>query len=144
VLLRELPVEGQSRVSGLRCGHCHSQAAFIVTRDVPGSPEVPACRSHLSLAAEKTAEVTEAGSVTAYLLNAKSPALGGENGVAEILERVRRIRAHSAGRPDAAHQMEDALYLAVLVMIAHGARGPSGLASAALTSRNYEFRRECG
>jgi hypothetical protein len=133
------------RESGARCGHCHGTALFAVTRE--GTPGVPqmlmhACRSHLALASEKVAEALHAGSVTVYLLNAKSGAIGGGIGTEEILEQVRRLGAHSAAQPHVAHQMEDALHLAVLVMIAHGAQGPSELASAALVSRRYHFERQ--
>lgn len=129
---------------GTLCGHCHSQALFLVTRDAPGSPQVPACRSHIAMAMEKTAQAMTTGSVTVYLLNAKSAALGGgQAGAGDILEQVRRIGAHSTD-DDTAHLMEDRLYLAVLIMIAQGAQGPSGLAAAALSSRRYEFRRWSG
>lgn len=131
------------------CGYCHTQAVFMVVRDEPGGNRQAmsvACRSHIAVAAEKTAQSADSASVTVYLLNARTSVLGdgSQPAAGDILERVRRIGAFSAKHPDIAHQMEDALYLAVLVMIAHGAQGASGLASAALTSRRYGFERECG
>jgi hypothetical protein len=59
----------------------------------------------------------------------------------DVLEQVRRIGAHSVKSPELAHEMEDALYLAVLGAIASGAPDPGELARAALVSQRYEFER---
>jgi hypothetical protein len=125
---------------GPSCDFC-SQAAFaIATRDVPGSPALHACKSHLGIATEKLAEKTGAGSVNLYLLSGGSAIGSGMPGVEEITERVRRIGAHSRD-DEAAHSMEDALYLAVLAAIAQGAPNAPALATAALGTRRYHFER---
>lgn len=128
----------------LHCGHCHATAKFIVTRDVPGSAEIPACKSHVVTAMEKIASRAQAGSVTVYLLEAAAGSVTPSTllEAAEVLEQVRRIGAHSAepgGRTS--HLLEDQLYLRVLFAIAQGAQQPAGLAGAALMSRRYEFER---
>ena len=56
---------------------------------------------------------------------------------------IERIRA-SAGDPEAAHSMEDHLYVAVLRSIAHRTcDDPQGCAQAALEAQKIEFARWC-
>jgi hypothetical protein len=116
-------------------------AFALVTRDVPGSPAAHACKSHVAVAAEKLAARTGAGSVTVYLMSGGSALGDGAAAVKEVLERVRRLGAHSAKDPGLALAMEDELYRAVLALIAQGALNAPGLASAALESQRYHMDR---
>lgn len=129
------------------CGSCHSAATFMVSREVaPGAQALAAlsCRTHLSLHIEKITMAAQSAAVTVHVLGAKGQAIAGPQAdVAEILERVRRIGAVSSD-PGAAHSMEDALYRAVLVMIAHGVPRAAELASAALMTNRYDFERWTG
>lgn len=129
------------------CGSCHSGATFMVSREVaPGAQALAAlsCRSHLSMHIEKIAETARSAAVTVYVLGAKGAAIAGPQAdVADVLERVRRVGAVSSD-PSAAHSMEDALYRAVLVMIAHGVPRAAELASAALMTNRYDFERWTG
>lgn len=124
------------------CGFCAKSAAWLVIRDVPGSPESTACGQHAGLAMTRLLEATGAGSVTVRPLSGGKAI--GDGGVAfaslaDVTEQVRRIGAHSAAM--AAPQMEYDLYRAVLVMIAQGAPLPSALAATALQTQNYGFER---
>lgn len=130
-----------ARAAGPSCDYCSSAAFALVTRDVPGSPAAHACKSHVAVAVEKTAERTGGGSVTVYLLSGGSDLGGGQDAAAHVLEQVRRIGAFSKSDPVRALAMEEELYRAVLALIAQGARNPAGLATAALQSQNYHFDR---
>lgn len=136
---------GGARAGGPACGYCHAGALYLVTRDVPGSPGDHACKGHLAVAVEKVAERTGgAGAVDVYLLSGGSALGGGPDVLGEILERVRRVGAHSVKDPRAAHALEDELHLAVLALIAQGGQNPAGMAAAALQTRRYEFERWTG
>jgi hypothetical protein len=128
------------KADGPACDFCQSGALYLVTRDVPGSPAAHACRGHVSVAVDKTAERTGGGSVSVYLLTGGSM-LGGPDTVGDILELVRRLGAQSARDPDLALAMEDELYRAVLALIAQGAPGAASLATAALQSQAYHMDR---
>lgn len=130
-----------TRGDGPACDFCHSAALYLVTRDIPGAPAAHACRSHVSVAADKTAERTGGGSVTVYLLSGGNSLGDGALLVKGVLERVRRLAAHSAKDPETALAMEDELYRAVLAVIAQGAPGAAALATAALSSQNYHMDR---
>lgn len=64
--------------------------------------------------------------------------------VEEINHRVETIRLTAGGDEDAAHAMEDQLYVDVLKAIAQGAWNADDLAKAALKSREFDFVRHTG
>lgn len=123
------------------CDYCSSAAFALVTRDVPGSPAVHACKSHMAVAVEKLAGRTGAGAVAVYLMSGGSALGDGAEGVRQVLEQVRRLGAHSSKDPLRALAMEEELYRAVLALVAQGAPNPSGLAAAALESQKYHMDR---
>jgi hypothetical protein len=127
--------------AGPACDYCHSGALYLVTRDVPGSPAAHACKGHLAVAADKLAERTGSGSVDVYLLSGSHVLGDGDALTGQAMEQVRRIGAHSAKDPETARALEYELYCAVLVLIAQGAQNPSGLATAALQTQNYDLDR---
>jgi hypothetical protein len=129
------------RGDGPSCDYCASAAFALATRDVPGSPASHACKAHVAVAAEKLAERLGAGSVTLYLMSGGNALGDGAALVKQVLERVRRLGAHSVKEPGLALAMEDELYRAVLAMIAQGAPNPPGLATAALESQRYHMDR---
>lgn len=130
-----------ARSAGPCCDFCSSGAFALVTRDVPGSPASHACKSHVTVAAEKLAARTGAGSVTVYLLSGGHDLGDGAAVVKHVLEQVRRLGAHSVKEPGTALAMEDELYRAVLALIAQGTPNPAGLATAALESQRYHMER---
>lgn len=131
----------KAAAEGPSCDFCHAGALYLVTRDVPGSPAAHACKGHLAVAVDKTAERTGGGAVDVYLLAGGNALGGGADVVREVLERVRRIGAFSVNRPETALAMEDELYRAVLALIAQGAQNPALLAATAIQSQNYTLDR---
>jgi hypothetical protein len=134
-----------TRGNGPLCSFCTVAAAFLVTRGLPGDTGAVSCKSHLSIAVSKVCESLGVFSVTIGPLVGKTgiPA-GASPGTAEVAEQARRVGAYSANHPLAAHTMEDALYLAVLGMIAQGAPEPAALAATALLTQRYDFERNPG
>jgi hypothetical protein len=145
VLLPELPAQRELPVSSegsLNCGFCTRNAGWMVTRDVPGAPALPACASHLGIAVTKILERTGYSSAVIYPWGgAREIGDDGESAVKDAAEHVRRIGANSVKDPETARTMENALYRAVLALIAQGTPGAARLAATALASQQYHFER---
>jgi hypothetical protein len=58
--------------------------------------------------------------------------------VKEIEDRIEYIKAHQRSDPEVAHDLEDTLFIEVLVEIALGHPEPQEIASAALKSQDQE------
>jgi len=61
--------------------------------------------------------------------------------VADIEERIKKIRAVAPEKDSSAHVLEDELFLDVLKAIAAGAKNPKELAAAAIVSADLEINR---